>query len=93
MAGSSFGRGPSREQAVSCQEAPELVIEARSFARSFLQNGINFGLRIVTCPTMDTQEGDELEITKTQVVSKTAGRTFPVVPPPDPGRRSLTLTG
>ena len=93
IAGSSFGRGPSREKAVSCLGGPELVIEARSFTRSFVQNGINVGLRIVTCPTIDTQERDALEITKPQVVSKTAGRTFPVVPTPGPSRRLLTLTG
>jgi 3-isopropylmalate/(R)-2-methylmalate dehydratase small subunit len=55
---------------------------AQSFARIFLQNGINLGLRTVSCPTIEAQAGDELEVTETEVVNKTTGKTFPVVPLP-----------
>src|SRR5208337_4228493 len=50
VAGTNFGCGSSREQAVSCLKGYELVIIARGFARIFLQNGINLGLRMILCP-------------------------------------------
>jgi 3-isopropylmalate dehydratase small subunit len=50
VAGKNFGCGSSREQAVSCLKGHELVVIARGFARIFLQNAINLGLRVITCP-------------------------------------------
>src|SRR5215470_7570332 len=50
VGGTNFGCGSSREQAVSCLKGHELVIVAKSFARIFLQNAINLGLRVVICP-------------------------------------------
>ena len=44
VAGTNFGCGSSREQAVSALKGHELVIVAESFARIFLQNAINLGL-------------------------------------------------
>jgi 3-isopropylmalate/(R)-2-methylmalate dehydratase small subunit len=82
IGGANYGCGSSREQAVSCLKGHELIIVARDFARIFLQNGINLGLRTVSCPTIEANEGAELEITATHVVNKTTGRTFPVVPLP-----------
>lgn len=82
VAGSNFGCGSSREQAVSCLKGPDLVIVAKSFARIFLQNGINLGLRTVSCPAIEANEGDELEISDAEVVNKTSGKRFPVVPLP-----------
>jgi len=82
VAGENFGCGSSREQAVSCLKGHELVIVARSFARIFLQNGINLGLRMVTCPRLEAQPGHELEITATEVRNLTTGKSFPVVPLP-----------
>src|SRR5512136_1734802 len=49
-AGKNFGCGSSREQAVSTLKGYELVIIAESFARIFLQNAINLGLRLYTVP-------------------------------------------
>ena len=63
IGGNNFGCGSSREQAVSCLKGHELIIIAKSFARIFLQNGINLGLRTVVCPEIEAAEGDELEIT------------------------------
>src|SRR6185503_10404716 len=51
LAGENFGCGSSREQAVSCLNGHGLIIVAKSFARIFLQNSINLGLRTVVCPT------------------------------------------
>jgi 3-isopropylmalate/(R)-2-methylmalate dehydratase small subunit len=82
VGGANFGCGSSREQAVSCLKGHDLVIVAKDFARIFLQNGINLGLRTVSCPTIEANEGDELGITATEVVNKTTGRSFPVVPLP-----------
>jgi len=82
LGGQNFGCGSSREQAVSCLNGPDLIIVAKNFARIFLQNGINLGLRTVSCPTIEANEGDELEISNAEVVNKTSGKRFPVVPLP-----------
>ncbi|MCU0292794.1 MAG: hypothetical protein MUF10_12530 [Thermoanaerobaculaceae bacterium] len=79
LGGKNFG---SREQAASCLATPGLVVVARNFARIFLQNSINVGLQTVICPTIDAEEGDELEITPTEVKNVTKGTSHPVVPLP-----------
>lgn len=79
IGGKNFGCGSSREQAVSCLKGHELIIVAKDFARIFLQNGINLGLRTVVCPTIEANEGDDLEVTTAEVVNKTSGNRFPVV--------------
>ena len=80
--GQNFGCGSSREQAVSCLKGHPLTIVARSFARIFLQNAINLGLDVVTCPTLAAQIGDELEFKATAVINRTSGKKFPTVPLP-----------
>jgi 3-isopropylmalate/(R)-2-methylmalate dehydratase small subunit len=82
LAGDNFGCGSSREQAASCLKVPELVVVARNFARIFLQNSINLGLRTVTCSDIEADEGDELEVQAEIVVNKTTGKSFDVVPLP-----------
>lgn len=82
VAGKNFGCGSSREQAASCLKGHELVIVAKDFARIFLQNSINLGLRTVACPTIEASEGDELEILSDKVINKTTGREFDIVPLP-----------
>ncbi len=82
VAGKNFGCGSSREQACSCLKGYELTIVARGFARIFLQNSINLGLRLLTAPQIEASVGDELEIAGEQVVNKTTGRSFEVVPLP-----------
>jgi 3-isopropylmalate/(R)-2-methylmalate dehydratase small subunit len=79
IGGKNFGCGSSREQAVSTLKGHDLVIIAPGFARIFLQNGINLGLRTVVCPGIEASEGDEIQVTDTEVVNKTSGRRFPVV--------------
>ena len=80
--GQNFGCGSSREQAVSCLKGLELTIVARSFARIFLQNAINLGLNVVTCPALVAAVGDDLAVTATEVINRTNGRRFPVTPLP-----------
>lgn len=82
VGGQNFGCGSSREQAVSCLKGHELIIVAKSFARIFLQNAINLGLRVVSCPTLEASVGDELEIGATSVLNKTTGREFFVISMP-----------
>jgi len=81
-AGKNFGCGSSREQAASCLKGPDFVVVARNFSRIFMQNAINLGLKMVICPTIDAKEGDELEIMAEQVVNKTSGKSFPLIPMP-----------
>lgn len=79
LGGRNFGCGSSREQAVSCLKGHELTIVAKSFARIFLQNAINLGLRVVSCPTLEANAGDELDITPTAVLNQTSGKEFFVI--------------
>jgi 3-isopropylmalate/(R)-2-methylmalate dehydratase small subunit len=82
VAGKNFGCGSSREQAASCLKGPELVIVAKHYARIFLQNSINLGLRTVICPELKANEGDELEISTNKLINKTSGLIFNVIPLP-----------
>jgi 3-isopropylmalate/(R)-2-methylmalate dehydratase small subunit len=81
-AGKNFGCGSSREQAASTLKGYELAIVARGFARIFLQNAINLGLRTIVCPDFEGSEGDELELATDRVVNVTSGRSFDIVPLP-----------
>jgi 3-isopropylmalate/(R)-2-methylmalate dehydratase small subunit len=82
VAGANFGCGSSREQAASTLKGHELTIVAKGFARIFLQNSANLGLRTIICPDIDAKEGDELEFTATHVVNRTTGRQCAIVPLP-----------
>ena len=82
LGGKNFGCGSSREQAVSCLNGHELIIVARSFARIFLQNAINLGLRMIVCADLEAAEGDELELTADAVLNKTSGKQFKLEPMP-----------
>ena len=82
VAGENFGCGSSREQAASTLKGYELVIVARNFARIFLQNSINLGLRTIVCPDIEASEGDELEFTENKVVNTTTGKGFATLPLP-----------
>ena len=86
--GKNFGCGSSREQAVSALNGHGLVIVAKSFARIFLQNGINLGLQMVVCPDLEVSEGDELELTGHEVLNKKNGTKFRVLPMP-PSRQAI----
>jgi 3-isopropylmalate/(R)-2-methylmalate dehydratase small subunit len=92
LGGSNFGCGSSREQAVSCLKGHDLIIIARSFARIFLQNSINLGLRTFHCPGVEAREGDELEISAGQIVNRTTGQSFPIVPLPQ-SRQAIINAG
>ncbi|HXY68258.1 MAG TPA: 3-isopropylmalate dehydratase [Gemmatimonadales bacterium] len=82
VAGKNFGCGSSREQAVSTLKGHELVIVASSFARIFLQNAVNLGLRLVEAPGAQASAGDDVAIGTAEVVNLTTGRRYPVRPLP-----------
>ena len=92
LGGENFGCGSSREQAASTLKGYDLVVVARSVARIFLQNSINLGLQVVICPALEASEGDELEITATQVLNHTTGKTFEQVQLPA-SRKGIMAAG
>jgi 3-isopropylmalate/(R)-2-methylmalate dehydratase small subunit len=82
VGGKNFGCGSSREQAVSTLKGHEIIIIARNFARIFFQNSVNLGLQIITCPDIEANEGDALDIRAEEVVNKTNGKSFRIEPIP-----------
>ena len=82
VAGNNFGSGSSREQAASTLKGHELVIIAKSFARIFLQNAINLGLRTVECPGIGAELEHEVEITPEGVMNKSLDKVFDTIPLP-----------
>jgi 3-isopropylmalate/(R)-2-methylmalate dehydratase small subunit len=92
VAGQNFGCGSSREQAASALKGHDLVVVARGFARIFLQNSANLGLRTIICPTIEASEGDELVIDGATIRNVTTGRSFDVVPLP-PARQAIIDAG
>jgi len=92
VADENFGCGSSREQAVSTLRGHELVVVARSIARIFMQNAINLGLNLFVCPTVEANEGDELELAPGKVRNKTSGKEFATIPLP-PARQAIIDAG
>ena len=82
VGGSNFGCGSSREQAASTIGGHELLVVAKSFARIFLQNAVNLGLPLITCPDIEADAGDELELRGEEIVNVTKGKSFKIVPLP-----------
>jgi 3-isopropylmalate/(R)-2-methylmalate dehydratase small subunit len=65
VAGTNWGNGSSREQAVTClKQAGVRAVIAVSFARIWYRNAINNGLLALTCPAAATalQNGHLVEI-------------------------------
>jgi 3-isopropylmalate/(R)-2-methylmalate dehydratase small subunit len=92
VAGKNFGCGSSREQAVSALVGHDLAVVAESFARIFLQNAVNLGLRAVAAPGLSASEGDDLAIEPGHVTNRTTGQTVAAVPLP-PGRQAIIDAG
>lgn len=63
VGGDSFGIGSSREQAVQSLVVLGVgAIVAKSFARIFFRNALNFGLPALACPDLQAERGDDLEV-------------------------------
>lgn len=82
VAGKNFGCGSSREQAASTLKGHNLVIIAKNFARIFLQNAINLGLKIIICPEIKAEKGDELIIESDKIINVTRNCEFKIDPLP-----------
>jgi 3-isopropylmalate/(R)-2-methylmalate dehydratase small subunit len=81
-AGANFGCGSSREQAASCLKGLDVVVVAKSFARIFLQNAINLGLKVVVAPGFAADEGDEIVFEGGCVENRTKRTAFDITPLP-----------
>lgn len=92
VAGNNFGTGSSREQAVSTLVGHNLIIIARDFARIFFQNCINLGLKTVSCPDIEAEVNDEIEIYEDKVLNKTKGKEFSIIPIPE-ARKAIVEAG
>jgi 3-isopropylmalate/(R)-2-methylmalate dehydratase small subunit len=92
IAGRNFGCGSSREQAASCLKGHELTIVAAHFARIFLQNSSNVGLRTVICASIEAHVGDLLDITPDEITNRTSGKLFHVKPLA-PARQAIVDAG
>jgi 3-isopropylmalate dehydratase small subunit len=93
VGGKNFGCGSSREQAVSALKGYEIIIIACNFARIFFQNSINLGLQTITCPEIEANEGDELDIKGGEVVNKTSGKIFRIEPMPKARQAIIEASG
>jgi 3-isopropylmalate/(R)-2-methylmalate dehydratase small subunit len=92
VAGKNFGCGSSREQAVSTLAGHDLVIVAEGFARIFLQNAINLGLRVVAAPGFRADVGQELEIGDETIRNLSTGERC-AVEQLSPARRAIMEAG
>jgi len=92
VADNNFGCGSSREQAASTLKGYELLVIAKNFARIFLQNSINVGLNLITCPNIEVNIGDELELKEGKVLNVTTGKSFEIIPLPK-ARQSIVDAG
>ena len=92
IAGSNFGCGSSREQAASALKGCDLVIIARSFGRIFLQNAVNLGLKILVCPALEANDGDELRVSGDQVFNVTTNKGY-ALQPMSAARRAIIDAG
>lgn len=79
VGGHSFGIGSSREQAVQSLVFLGVgAIVAKSFARIFYRNALNFGLPALACPDLEAERGDDLEVRPVEgvVINHTRGRQY-----------------
>ncbi|WP_228076622.1 LeuD/DmdB family oxidoreductase small subunit [Novilysobacter ciconiae] len=79
VGGKSFGIGSSREQAVQSLVVLGVgAIVATSFARIFYRNALNFGLPALTCPDLQAERGDDVEVRPQEglVINHTTGKQY-----------------
>lgn len=86
VAGSNFGCGSSREQAVLALKYADIgAIIAKSFARIFFRNGINVGLILIEANTDDISQNDilKIDLKNGQIFNQTTGKITRINPLPD----------
>jgi len=95
VAGTNWGNGSSREQAVTClKQAGVGAVIAVSFARIWYRNAINNGLLALTCPqaVAALKHGDEVEVDLVAGVIKCDAGTFSF-PPFAPSVQAIIADG
>jgi len=92
IADENFGCGSSREQAASTILGHSLTVIAKSVARIFMQNSVNLGLELITCPDIEAEVGDEIVLEGGKVINKTSGKSFAIVPLPE-ARKAIIDAG
>jgi len=96
VAGTNFGCGSSREQAVRCLKyAGVAAVVAASFARIFFRNAINAGLPTVIAPEAIAHiaAGEEIRIDfDAGELTVASGKVFKF-PPPPPEVREIVAAG
>lgn len=92
IAENNFGCGSSREQAASALKGYDLIVIAKNFARIFMQNAINLGLELITCPDIEAEIGDEIVVSGSKVLNKTTEKKFDIIPLP-PARKAIVEAG
>ncbi len=87
VAGENFGCGSSREQAACAIKAAGVpVVIAKSFARIFFRNAINYGLLALTCPgaAEAAEDGGRISIdAKAGQIALAGGGSFSFPPLPE----------
>lgn len=86
VAGKNFGMGSSREQAAACLKYAGIkAVIAKSFARIYYRNAINFGLPAITIDTERIDDGDEIDVNleKGVVINRTKGEEYRFPPFPE----------
>lgn len=86
VAGSNFGCGSSREQAVLALKNAKIGgVIAKSFARIFFRNGINVGLILIEADTEKISQGDilKVDLTAGKITNITRNHILPIKPLPD----------
>ena len=85
VAGSNFGCGSSREQAVTCLKYSGVgALIAKSFARIYFRNAINQGLPIVQCAAFEGVESGEevtVDFVAGKVITPRGEYSFPPLSP------------
>jgi 3-isopropylmalate/(R)-2-methylmalate dehydratase small subunit len=95
VAGSNWGCGSSREQAVTCLLAAGVkVLVAKSIARIFFRNAVNGGLLPVVCPAAveAIQDGETVTVDTDRCTVACSGGTFEF-PPLSPSLKAILDAG
>ena len=92
MAGKNFGCGSSREQAASRSKAGAWWWWPRITRASSSRTPSTWANPRSSAPTLEASEGDDLEITETEVVNKTTGKSYPTEPLPQ-ARQAIVDAG
>jgi 3-isopropylmalate dehydratase small subunit len=96
VAGTNWGCGSSREQAVTCLMAAGVrVIIAVSFARIYYRNAVNNGLLPVVCPdaAASIRAGDTVTVDLSANLVRSDAGVFSFEPPSDSVRRIISAGG